>query len=476
MSLTVKATLHRVEPEIRRFAVPADVSSSFEYLKKKISDIFPSLRQGKFSLFWKDQDGDFITFNSDEELLEALGFVSDGMLRVFIKESDGHSTEGPKPDESTGERHPNVICDGCEGAIFGSRFKCVVCADYDLCASCEKKGIHNEHDMLKITTPVSGGPGFFGSMFGGPSPHGPQHGPHGFVPPPHFRRWMQRFMRRWHNRNAPGYSGEDQGQAPEPEEPQEEPQGEGTPEEYLKTIGESVQAMLDPFGIDVDVDVETNGRRTRCGSGRRGRSAGRGGCRGRGQWGGSCPRMGGRGNGPTNGSCPFVQGKCQAKKQGEEKPQTGETDPQQKAPQKGNAEPMEKDISPTPSPTPQTQQQGSPMETSGKPKEIDEWTVLSGEVEADGQHPAPLQPFQIPSSSVPSSQPPQASAPGAQLIYPPSDPRVVDALTQMLAMGFHNEGGWLQHLLIEKDADIGKVLDEIKTRQTNRQNTGGYMA
>ena len=24
-----------------------------------------------------------------------------------------------------------------------------------------------------------------------------------FVPPPHFRRWVQRFMKRWHNRNAP---------------------------------------------------------------------------------------------------------------------------------------------------------------------------------------------------------------------------------------------------------------------------------
>ncbi|XP_033742230.1 sequestosome-1-like [Pecten maximus] len=474
MSLTVKATLHRTEPEIRRFAVPADVSSSFEYLKKKISDIFPSLRQGKFALYWKDQDGDLITFNSDEELLEALGFVNDGMLRVFINESDGQSTQGARPDEGTGEKHPNVICDGCEGAIFGSRFKCVICPDYDLCASCEKKGMHSEHDMLKITTPVSGGPGFFASMFGPPPhcppPHGPhgQHGPHGFVPPPHFRRWMQRFMRRWHNRNAPGHSGEE-GQAPESEEPQEDPQGEGTPEDYLKTIGESVQAMLDPFGIDVDVDVETNGRRTRCGGGIRGRSAGRGNCRGRGQWGGSCPRMGSRGN----GTCPFAQGKGQTKKQSEEKQQTKETEPQMK----GDVEPMEKDTTPTPSPSPQTQQQDSPMETREKPKETDEWTVLSGEVEADGQHPSPLQPtpVQVPGPA-PGLQLPQGAGLSAQLIYPPSDPRVVDSLTQMLAMGFHNEGGWLQQLLIEKDADIGKVLDEIKTRQVNRQNTNGYMA
>ncbi|XP_060074165.1 sequestosome-1-like [Ylistrum balloti] len=467
MSLTVKAILQRAEPEIRRFAVPADISSSFEYLKKKISDIFPSLRQGKFSLYWKDQDGDLITFNSDEELLEALGFVDDGLLRIFIKESDTQPTPGTNSDEGTGERHPNIICDGCEGAVFGARFKCVVCPDYDLCASCEKKGIHSEHDMMTITTPITGGQGIFGSFFGPPPNHpGPQgpHGPHGFVPPPHFRRWMQRFMRRWHNRNAPGFCGEEN-QHPEAKEQHEDPQEESTPEEYLKTIGESVQAMLDPFGIDVDVDVETNGRRTHCGGGRRGRSAGRGNCRGRGQWGGSCPRMGSRGNGPCN----FGQGKCSAKKQGEEK--KGDPEPQKKR----DEEPMEKETAPSPLSRPETQQQDRTMnmETAEKPKESDDWTVLSGDNECDGMDPSPTPGPQVPESL---PQMAQGSAPGAELIYPPSDPRVIDSLSQMLAMGFHNEGGWLQQLLVEKDADIGKVLDEIKRRQVTRQNANGFMA
>lgn len=33
-----------------------------------------------------DGDGDLVTFSTDDELMEALGFVNDGMLRIFIKQ------------------------------------------------------------------------------------------------------------------------------------------------------------------------------------------------------------------------------------------------------------------------------------------------------------------------------------------------------------------------------------------------------
>lgn len=48
--------------------------------------------------------------------------------------------------------HPNVICDGCNGPVVGTRYKCSVCPDYDLCAACEGRGLHREHSKLAFPT------------------------------------------------------------------------------------------------------------------------------------------------------------------------------------------------------------------------------------------------------------------------------------------------------------------------------------
>ena len=50
--------------------------------------------------------------------------------------------------------HLNVLCDVCETVVKGIRYKCSVCPDYDLCATCEAKGHHSEHVMLKIRKPA----------------------------------------------------------------------------------------------------------------------------------------------------------------------------------------------------------------------------------------------------------------------------------------------------------------------------------
>jgi hypothetical protein len=57
MSMTVKAYLDRgaENPEIRRFAVDQSVSASLEYLKGKIGQVFPSLNNKPYNLFWKGE-------------------------------------------------------------------------------------------------------------------------------------------------------------------------------------------------------------------------------------------------------------------------------------------------------------------------------------------------------------------------------------------------------------------------------------
>ena len=50
--------------------------------------------------------------------------------------------------------HPGVICDGCNGPIIGTRYKCTICEDFDFCEKCEEKnnGDHG-HPLLKIQNP-----------------------------------------------------------------------------------------------------------------------------------------------------------------------------------------------------------------------------------------------------------------------------------------------------------------------------------
>uniref|UniRef100_A0A914C3W3 ZZ-type domain-containing protein n=1 Tax=Acrobeloides nanus TaxID=290746 RepID=A0A914C3W3_9BILA len=51
---------------------------------------------------------------------------------------------------SSSGRKIRIICDACEEPIHGVRFTCLTCEDYDLCETCEQKGSHSMHPMLRI--------------------------------------------------------------------------------------------------------------------------------------------------------------------------------------------------------------------------------------------------------------------------------------------------------------------------------------
>jgi len=97
-----------------------------------------------------DADNDMIAFSSDDELMEAVKNVTDGILRVYV-------TEKPSAAAAafvTEPLHYGVTCDGCEGEVRGVRYKCLNCLDYDLCSNCKATGIHSEHEMVAIDHPL----------------------------------------------------------------------------------------------------------------------------------------------------------------------------------------------------------------------------------------------------------------------------------------------------------------------------------
>ncbi|KAM0788150.1 hypothetical protein ACM66B_001314 [Microbotryomycetes sp. NB124-2] len=53
--------------------------------------------------------------------------------------------------------HRNVVCDNCEACpIIGTRYKCIVCSDFDLCANCEADPIERHpqsHPLIKLREP-----------------------------------------------------------------------------------------------------------------------------------------------------------------------------------------------------------------------------------------------------------------------------------------------------------------------------------
>ncbi|XP_029688038.1 sequestosome-1 isoform X1 [Takifugu rubripes] len=272
MSVTVKAYLlgkDEVVKEVRRFAVDQDVSSSFEYLCRKTAEIFNNLKNSGFNMFYKDEDGDLVAFSSDDELLMGLACMKDSTFRIFIKEKKEHRRDFPlhafppfgfgHPPPPPGAHHtlphpmappqvlhPNVTCDGCEGPVVGTRFKCSVCPNYDLCSACQARGMHTEHVLLPIWHPLQ------------------------WFPRGKWMKWMRHCM--WNqnqSQNVNQSQSQSQSQAPD-QPPASTPAAESSlPSDsqanvdFLKNIGEGVAAMLSPLGIDVDIDVEHEGQRAK---------------------------------------------------------------------------------------------------------------------------------------------------------------------------------------------------------------------
>jgi len=186
-----------------------------------------------------------------------------------------------------------------------------------------------------------------------------------------------------------------------------------SPNEYLKNLGSQVAAALDPFGINVDISVETPaGVKTKVASSSSSSSS------------------------TTSSQAAAQQEDKEAKDVSQEK----ESD---------KAQPDEAST-----------RESSVSSTEGA---LDDWTVVKEAVteekveQTSAKQSKPL--ADKPAATL-NATAPSTSVNGSLQSH--SDPRIQVALQAMMNMGFSNEGGWLTSLLEAKQGDIGKVLDILQ--------------
>ncbi|XP_010292073.1 PREDICTED: sequestosome-1 isoform X3 [Phaethon lepturus] len=296
----------------------------------------------------------------------AMPYVQDGVFRVYIKEKKECRREHRSQCSQEPPRdmvHPNVICDGCEGPVVGARFKCTVCPDYDLCSTCEGKGIHKEHNMVMFQSPLLN--------------------PFEWLPRGRWLRKMRHGVPPFPWMHCWGYPG---------------PAAQCQNSEQAQA---SAAASSPPTaeGIEVDIDVEHGGQRSKV-----------------------TPSPNQEKNSAESSSSTLNQN-VQTKPDWNNRDSATEVN--------AVAEQIQ-DMVIDPVPTQmedgsfQSQEHSESSSSSGGDED---WTHLSSK-EVD-----------------PSTE---------------ADPRLIESLSQMLSMGFSDEGGWLTRLLQTKNCDIGAALDAIQ--------------
>lgn len=54
------------------------------------------------------------------------------------------------PRERRPQVHAGIVCNNCDGQVVGYRYKCQICASYNLCQNCRLQNKHSQHPMMLI--------------------------------------------------------------------------------------------------------------------------------------------------------------------------------------------------------------------------------------------------------------------------------------------------------------------------------------
>lgn len=245
--------------EIRRFTLNnAVIDNLYSELLEKIKASFGDLINEKKEIrtYWQDEENELIGFSSSAEMLYAINLLaaislsmsndrlglkhSSKIFKVYVtiakqinqKENDDFQFTSYE-DEYV---HFGVVCDGCNGSVVGSRYKCKICPDYDLCSDCKLKNVHEaeKHEFSEIKRPVqanNSGQGFSRcSYFNKMKGHGQHHNRH--QKSKSFNNFQETLS--FLTSNLPIVS-----------DPQQ-----------LKNVGESLKNILEPFGINIDYYID----------------------------------------------------------------------------------------------------------------------------------------------------------------------------------------------------------------------------